>query len=576
MSAMPAGVTTDLLTSGVERELDAAISTLTAGVARWAASGLAARAALIAATHEAIAAQAEAWAQTAINAKGVPAGPLEAEEWMSGPYATLSGFATTAHSLAALAGGQSPLEGLKVGTAPGGRTTFRVLPTSLQQWTLFHGFSAEIWLAPGVTVEQAKAAAGLGARNPGENGGVGLVLGAGNISAIAPLDVLYELVAFNRASVLKLNPTFASLIDVYKAALAPLIDAGLLHIVNGAAEVGGYLAGHDAISHVHITGSRHTHDAIVWGTGPEGEAARAAGTPRLTKPISSELGGVSPLIVIPGNWSQADLAFQAEQIATQRLHNAGHNCIATQALIVSADWPQKDAFLAQLRDVLDTLPRRASWYPGTERKLAAATASYPGAEDHAGRLLVEVSPDRSDDLLHTEYFAPVLGHVALPGTGADFFRNAVAFANDKLDGSLGAGIAVAPADRRAIGTATFDEILADLRYGTIGVNVWSGIGFLTPGVAWGAFPGNTLADVGSGIGIVHNAHLAANVERSVVTGPFRPFPRSLLRGENSLFPKPPWFVTARSAKTTARRLTTYAHKPSWLKLPGIFAAAFRA
>jgi aldehyde dehydrogenase (NAD(P)+) len=47
-------------------------------------------------------------------------------------------------------------------------------------------------------------------------------------------------------------------------------------------------------------------------------------------------------------------------------------------------------------------------------------------------------------------------------------------------------------------------------------------------------------------------------------------------GEFSLAPKPPWFVSARSARRTGQLLTRFAAKPSWFKLPRIFASAFRA
>jgi len=75
---------------------------------------------------------------------------------------------------------------------------------------------------------------------------------------------------------------------------------------------------------------------------------------------------------------------------------------------------------------------------------------------------------------------------------------------------------------------------------------------------------------------VHNALLLDHAERTVVTGPFRPFPRSIAGGEFALFPKPPWFVTARSATRTGELLTRFAQKPSWLKMSGIFLSAFRA
>ena len=79
----------------------------------------------------------------------------------------------------------------------------------------------------------------------------------------------------------------------------------------------------------------------------------------------------------------------------------------------------------------------------------------------------------------------------------------------------------------------------------------------------------------SGIGVVHNALLLADTERTVVTGPFRPAPQSVLRGEMSLSPKPPWFVTNSTAARTGRPLTDFAARPRWRALPAIFASAVR-
>jgi hypothetical protein len=536
--------------------------------------GLAERARLLQRTHAAIAGQAEAWARAAIAAKSIPAGPLEGEEWAAGPYATLNGFALTARTLVKMAAGKSPIDGIKTGAAPGGRLTLKVMPSDLYDWLLLSGYRGEVWMRPGVTLEQVRQSAGLGARRVGENGGVGLVLGAGNISAIGPLDVLYELVAHNRASVLKLNPTFASLKPVMERALEPMISAGVLRIVNGGAAVGGHLAAHERIAHVHITGSGATHDAIVWGVGEEAARRRAENDPQLKKPITSELGGVSPVIVVPGQWSEADLRYQAEQVVTMRMHNTGHNCVAGQLLILSGDWPQRGRFLQLIGEVLDSMPAREAWYPGAAQRVATAESSYPGAEHHGpkgNRLLVEVSADGPQDLCTTEYFAPVLGHTQLPGSGRRFLDAAVAFANDRLAGTLGANVIIAPAERKAMGSG-FEQAIAELRYGAVAINVWTALAFLGAGLPWGAFPGHTLQEVGSGIGVVHNAHLLEGTERAVVSGPFRPFPRSVIGGEWSMSPR---FVTNRSEDVTARRLTEFAGNPSVAKLPGIFVAAFR-
>ncbi|MCU1423630.1 MAG: aldehyde dehydrogenase, partial [Microbacteriaceae bacterium] len=167
------------------------------------------------------------------------------------------------------------------------------------------------------------------------------------------------------------------------------------------------------------------------------------------------------------------------------------------------------------------------------------------------------------------------GVIELPGTGQAFLDTAVETVNDDFVGTLGANVLVDPATKKRLGDG-FREAVARLRYGTIAINAWTGVGYLTAAAPWGAFPGHDLANVQSGIGTVHNALLIDSPERTVVTGPFRPFPRSFAGGEFALFPKPPWFVTSRSAAVTGRRLVGFASKPSWLRMPAVFASAFRA
>src|SRR5690606_30571682 len=127
---------------------------------------------------------------------------------------------------------------------------------------------------------------------------------------------------------------------------------------------------------------------------------------------------------------------------------------------------------------------------------------------------------------------------------------AVTHTNERLRGTLGANVIIDPATERSLGGG-FESAIADLRYGTIAINSWTALGFTTPTLTWGAFPGSTPEDVGSGIGVVHNALLLADAERSVVRGPFRPFPRSLPGfnggGRMTVLPTPPWFVSSRTA-----------------------------
>ncbi|HAM12354.1 MAG TPA: aldehyde dehydrogenase, partial [Microbacterium sp.] len=444
---------------------------------------------------------------------------------------------------------------------------------------LVSGFSGEVWLRPGVTLADAQRKAGLGQLLPNESGGVGLVLGAGNITSIPVLDVLYELIAHNRVSILKINPTQDPLAPVFGRALAPLISLGLLRIVQGGGEVGAALTEHAGIDHVHITGAARTFETVVFGRTATG---KRRARPRLSVPITAELGGVSPIIVVPGKWSDADLRFQAEHVATMRLHNSGHNCVAGQVVILSADWAQRERFLAEVEAAMSRAPQRPVWYPGAQARLAEVADEYPGARWSSGhtRAVIEVGTDADPTPMEaTEYFVPALGVVTLPGNGQEFLDAAVEYANARLTGTLGANLLIDPDTEAALGDG-FEHAVAELRYGTVAINTWTGVAFGIPTMPWGAYPGGTLEDVQSGIGVVHNALLLDDVERGVMRGPFRPFPRStgalIGPGTFSALPRPPWFVTSPGAADGGRLLTRFRIRPRLTTLLGILESAFRS
>jgi acyl-CoA reductase-like NAD-dependent aldehyde dehydrogenase len=563
-------------------DVDVALTDLRAGATTWTALTLGQRARLLDRVHASIAASAAEWADVAARAKSLdPGHPLRGEEWLSGPYGALVLVDALATSLRRLAAGGGPLDGVAVSAGPDGRVRVSAFPLSAIDGLLLSGFTGEVWLEPGVTEAEARASAGLAQRHPSTSGGVGLVLGAGNVTSIPVADVLSELIAHNRVSLLKLNPTQDALVPVFESALAPLIELGLLRIITGGGDVGAYLTSHRGIDHVHITGSAATFDAIVWGTGGHGRRRRSENRPLLKKPITAELGGVSPIIVVPGAWSAADIRFQAEHVATMRLQNAGHNCIAGQVVLLSADWPQREEFLAALGRAYDQAPVRPVWYPGSAGRMDAAAAAYPGARwsGEATRLLIDVGDADPTPLESTEYFAPVLGVVTLPGTGQEFLDAAVAHANDRLAGTLGANVLIDPETEAALGDG-LERAIADLRYGAIAINTWTAFAFLTPTLTWGAFPGNTFDDVGSGLGIVHNALLLDRVERSIARGPFRPFPRSVsaLRagGRFSVLPKPPWFVSSRTAAAVSEGFTRFRMRRDWAGLVKTLVQAYRA
>jgi hypothetical protein len=204
--------------------------------------------------------------------------------------------------------------------------------------------------------------------------------------------------------------------------------------------------------------------------------------------------------------------------------------------------------------------------------VACALTSGAGA----GRLLVDgLDPTAPDSLLTDEVFASALAVVRLPGATPDeFLAAAVDFANNRLPGTLGATLLVHPRTEREH-PATVADAIDRLRYGTLGVNCWSALGFLLGYTPWGAHPGHSRQEIGSGIGFVHYAFLLDQIEKTVLRAPFAPMPRGLATGSPSLSPRPPYFVTNRTGLGTISRLTAFTAAPNPLRVLGILTSALR-
>ncbi len=568
----------------VIENIDKNIAELTVSKDLWASTDTAARIKILSEIKDNLMLVAEGWAMAAARHKQLqPASPLVGEEWMSGPYSVMAACNALMETLGKM-DGKSFLTDIALRQLPNGQTCAKVLPMTIWDRLLFSGIKAEIWMEKGVSPDNlSQSTASVYNAAPSQRTGkVALILGAGNIAAIPPLDCFQKLFLENQVVILKMNPVNEYLIDYFKIALNPLIKRGFLRITCGGSDIGEYLCNHKDIDEIHITGAQSSHDNIVWGAGDEGAKNKVAGTPNNARRITSELGGVSPTIIVPGPWSKADIHFQAEHVATQKLHNSGFNCIACQMLILPENWDKTGAFLDQLKDVVATAPARSLYYPGAAERIAEFAKNSDNTENYQR---VESDPvvvaclggDTSKWFETHEVFGPALSIYMLKNDGdaAAYLRAAITYANDNLDGTLGANILIHPATLKQIGKRKFDEIITDLHYGCIAVNAWTGLGFLTAQTPWGAFPGHSLADVGSGIGKVHNSYMFERAERSVIYAPFRPFPRTILSGGKTLLPKPPWFITNKRAAHIGRALTQFQYMPSWLKVPRILINALR-
>ena len=257
-------------------------------------------------------------------------------------------------------------------TAP---SAFGVAPYDSFDAALYGGITAETWLQPGIKRGDVgnHQASFYKRRDP--DGLVSLILGAGNVSSIPPMDILYKMFIDGSVVLLKMNPVNEYLGPLLERAFRALIDRGYLAIVYGGAEVGSYLCYHPSIGDVHITGSDKTHDLIVWGPpGPEREERKRRNDPLLKKPITSELGNVSPVLVVPGPYTDAELSSMAENTAGMITNNASFNCNAAKMLVLPKGWALRDSFIKKLTDVLATVP------PAEERTTRARRSRFEGVD----------------------------------------------------------------------------------------------------------------------------------------------------------------------------------------------------
>jgi hypothetical protein len=570
---MTAGTTTD--TAALEKALD----DLCSGAPRWAALSLTEKVAMLEALPRKIFDVAPQMVAAAIDAKGIsPTSTWAAEEWATGIWLPVQAINTQLLVLKRILAGKDPIDADAMHTRPDGQVVVDVFPLTPYDRLFFHGYHATVWIEPGRSAEQTRRdAAGMYRGHTPDRAEVCLVLGAGNLGSITTLDVIDQLYVRGNVCAVKLNPVNDYLGPFYEQIFSDFISRGCLRILYGGADVGGYLAPHPKIDTIHMTGSAATYDAIAWGTDDRVAARKADNTPLLDKPITAELGGITPFIVVPGDWTDADLKFQAEHIASTKLTNCGHNCNATQILVIPQDWPLADKLIAEVRAAMRNAEPRPPYYPGSQEKTAKACDGMTGVEflcsEKSRALIPDVDPASAASILTDEVFAGVLGIVRIPGrTPQQFLYNAVEFANDVLPGSLGAVIAIDPKTRKHNAEA-FDDAISRLHYGAVGINVWTGMVFAL--ATWGAYPGNTPQNIGSGIGMVHNAFMLARPQKAVLEIPFRPAPRSFFGGELTLSPKPVFFFTNKTAETTIRRLVDFAVHHNPIALPGILASALR-
>ncbi len=509
---------------------------------------------------------APAWVAEGSRVRGADPG----EEWLAGPMATLRMFRLLAQSLDQIAQAGKPALGRGARRRRDGRLEIALFPASTLDAISYGGFSGHALMEPGVDERLARDAQAAFYADREPEGGVSLILGAGNVSSIPPMDVATKMFSEGFVCILKMNPVNEWVGPHLERALAPLIDRGYLRIVYGGAEVGSYLCYHPLVDDVHITGSDRTHETIVWGPpGPERDRRLAADDPLLKKPITSELGNVSPVAIVPHSYSDAELWFQARNVVTMVVNNASFNCNAAKMLITPRGWPQRDKFLDLVAQGLAQAPTRKAYYPGAFARYEKLLGGQPNVERFG-----QASPERlqwalvrgvdssvEHPLFRTEPFCGILSETSVGTTDpAEFLGTATHFMNDRMWGTLSATLVVPPKLERDPSLASaLERAILELRYGTVSINHWPALCYAFGTMPWGGHQSATLKDVQSGLGWVHNSYMLGRIDKSVVRGPI------------TVSPYPTWFFDNPKTGRVAPAAADMEAAPSWLKLPGLLA-----
>jgi len=442
--------------------------------------------------------------------------------------------------------------------------TFPTLPGD--STSLLSQFKGEVWMNSSKIQNESQVEA-FDFKNAwdeaaGDDGGLMVVLGAGNQVFLTHIDILHGLFTRNHVVYMKQHPIRAYANDFLSRLFAPLISKGYLSIESHTTiERSSALVYHPDVDAIHLTGGKATHDALVWGTDPkERECNLKAKEPKLNAVVTSELGAVSPWVVVPGNYKKNGLKSQAAIIAKYIHSNASCNCNSPKCVIVAEDWDQKNEFLKIIEDELVDHPAPVAYYPNIEKRWENFANRYPeskrlesntdmGVKERnlsAGgikvmplllpylqiEIKVDLDTDTGREAASKEYvfgnepFAPMYTIVTLQGTSQNdipkFVQTSSTFCNEYLFGTLSGSIST---PESIYNDEDVQSLVADLKYGSICINNWAGFNYLAMNYGmWGAFPGEAIENVESGIGRIGNIIGIPYIEKFVLISPIVPTP----------------------------------------------------
>ena len=153
--------------------------------------------------------------------------------------------------------------------------------------------------------------------------------------------------------------------------------------------------------------------------------------------------------------------------------------------ITHKSWPQREELLKELELAFRELPTRKAYYPGAHDRYAKFIEAHGDAKCIGKAeegiipwtLIPDVDSNQHDEVCFTtEAFCGVVAETALDAPDeASFLRAAGNFCNDRIWGTLNCCLLVHPSIEKNLETLeALDEVIANLRYGTIAINHCNG------------------------------------------------------------------------------------------------------
>ena len=483
------------------------------------------------------------WATICSDNKGTTKTPAEGEEWLGGPFASVL---ATQYYIKSLTNDDD----LSEKRFNNKENSYKVFPNNIIERLTFPFIDAKVYFNKSMSFDDINIYRGFSKRYHIDPS-ITLVLGAGNFSSIPYLDVLYHLITRKSVILLKLNPVNEYLKPVFEKVFQNFIERGYIIVTTGNIDESRYMATHPGINHIHLTGSDKTYEDIVYGRELTLKEKKTKTLSKLNnKPITSELGNVTPIIIHPGKWSTSDIKYQARKIVTAKLNNNGFNCIAAQVVVLPDGWGQTDTLIKFVKHYMNKAKDRKAYYPESIERLEKLEKdkgyervnALSCVTPHLTREIKSYSKYEIDEVWSSTIYFKKIEY----STNEEFANKAIDYCNDELWGNLGVSVIIKDHERKFNNHIT-NLYIDKLNYGTVAINEWAAIGYIIPQLPWGGFPGNKDNDVQSGQSVVHNSMLFESPLKGVVNTKFR----------ISRLIDPPWFVSNKKARRLFRNLTYY-------------------